>query len=210
MPAHLPASEFPDEDLQQRIAAVNEGTLHFLVDPPDKPVHHHHNEIQITEASLHDGWVVLEQCHRHLDAVPAAQIVFNARRTGAIEVLEHTNIEDVRVEGPTVQLEGIGKEAVLCLRIKTQALEQFGDPPRYRLRNGPFMRRFLDGYYPMRVSMTIRYPVSMLKAVEHTPEQQPGLQIRQTPGVIDLDTWFEGRLVTEFTFCRTARELCLR
>ncbi|MEW7996685.1 MAG: hypothetical protein AB2825_19875, partial [Candidatus Thiodiazotropha endolucinida] len=38
--------EFPDEDLESTIEAVNEGDLEFLLTPPTESVHHHINRIR--------------------------------------------------------------------------------------------------------------------------------------------------------------------
>ena len=64
-----------DDELEASTVGVNEGKLSFLAEPPPKAVHHHHNDIVIGPESLREGWVRLEQCHEHLDAVPRAEVV---------------------------------------------------------------------------------------------------------------------------------------
>ena len=59
------------EALQQRIARVNEGDLDFIPGPSQGVVHHHRSRIFISDTSLLDGWVRLEQCHVNLDRVAA-------------------------------------------------------------------------------------------------------------------------------------------
>ena len=75
------------------------------------------------------------------------------------------NIEQSWVEDNTVQLRNVQENARLCVQAWTRALKSNGDGS-YSLRNGPFMRRFLDGYYPMRVSMQIDYASSGLQLID--------------------------------------------
>jgi hypothetical protein len=62
------------------------------------------------------------------------------------------------------------------------------------------MRRFLDGYYPMRVSMKIDFADSGLRLIAMKPERQQGFEVKEQNGSLAFDAWFEGRLRTEFLF----------
>jgi len=182
----------------ERALAVNEGQLVFLQPPPAKPVHHHANRVRITRASLRNGWAHLEQCHENLDAVPELQIVFNPERVRKLVIRKVRNVGDAYVEGASIQLRNIGHHALLCLSAETRSVKSLG-AGMYELRSGPFMRRFLDGYYPIHVTFDIDYPddIALLDA---TPDQQPGVALSLAPQHIQLDTWFEGRLTTSFRF----------
>jgi hypothetical protein len=194
--------EWADEpDLMDRVAAVSDGELRFLPAAAAEAKHAHLNHIRITEASLDGGWVSLEQCHEHIDAVPAAQILFGAGGIRHLTIETSRNIGRAWVEGPSVQLEDVGHDAVLCLRGESRALKDLGDG-RYRLRNGPYMRRFLDGYYPMRVTLDIRYPIELIEVIGQSPATQPGFSVHNGGAGLKVDTTFEGRLVTCFDFCR--------
>ena len=59
----------------KNIDEVNEGELRFLTSPPETRSHHHINHITLTPDSLISGWVKLEQCHEHLDAVDRKSVV---------------------------------------------------------------------------------------------------------------------------------------
>ena len=198
MTARVDAAEFPEDDLETRIEQVNEGELRFL-EPPQGTVHRHINRIRISPSSLADGWVELEQCHEGLDAVPELQILYHPQRIRGIRILDSEGIGAVRVEGPSVQLQGVGKSAKLCLRADSRALRRLPEGG-WMLRNGPYMRRFLDGYYTMGVSLEIRYPAELMRLEGREPRNQPGFRLRERPGVIEVDAWFEGRLFTRFTF----------
>lgn len=175
-------------------AHVNEGRLHFLAEPPGRPVHHHRQHLTIVPSSLADGWVRMAQCHENLDRVPATQIVFRPGRVRALRITRTEHIGRARVEGESVQLEDVGAGARLCLEGWTRALTALADG-RYRLSSGPYMRRFLDGYYPMRVSFTLDHPGLVVASV--APPPQPGLRVRREAGRLQMEAWFEGRLVLE-------------
>lgn len=180
---------------------VNEGELTFLSMPPGKPVHHHRNRIRITEESLASGWTELEQCHDNLDAVPRAQITFREGYIRNLRVLETHAIEEAWVEGPSVQLRGVQPGAHLCLAAQTRALNDSGNG-YFTLNNGPYMRKFLDGYYPMQVSLRLEYPAKLLQIIDISPMAQEGFDITEKAGIVDIDTLFEGELRTQVQFER--------
>jgi hypothetical protein len=187
-------------DLMARTAAVNGGDLEFISAEAALGAHAHLNKIQISADSLTEGWVRLEQCHENIDAVPAAQIMFRAGGVRDLEIATAENIGKAWVEEHTVQLEDIAAGARLCIRGESRAMYQIGDG-HYRLRNGPYMRRFLDGYYPMRVAMSIDYPANLIRLVGQSPEAQPGFAVSAQGDGVQVDATFEGRLVTCFDFC---------
>lgn len=178
---------------------VNEGALVFLREPPLKPVHHHHNAVQISEASLDDGWTVLTQCHENLDQVPATQIVFNAERVRNLKVLRTRNVGSAWADGASVQLRDVAADAEVCLQADARALRNHGDGT-YSLMNGPFMRRFLDGYYPMRVSMSVKLLTPRIRYVAIDPAPQAGFRVWELTDGVNYDAWFEGRLFTVIRF----------
>jgi hypothetical protein len=188
-----------EEDIEQRTASVNEGELRFLRQPPEQAVHHHHNHLIIRRSSLDDGWIRMHQCHTHMDPVPSAQVVYNGGRIRRLRITSFKDIRKAWVEEHTVQLRDIGHRARLCIEAESRALQAQGEG-RYTLSNGPYMRRFLDGYYPMHVSMDVDYPEPCLRPQGTSPQAQPGLRVAMHPGRISLDAWFEGRLFTQIRF----------
>lgn len=194
-----------NDDSGARIAAVNEGQLVFLPHPPAKPVHHHHNIITVTDATVADGWAELRQCHEHLDKVPATQIVFRPERVRDLEIVSYRGIAKAWVEGASVQLREIGPQARICLKLQSQVMFKNTDGT-YHVNNGPFMRRFFDGYYPMHVSMEVRLNTSALRYLDITPTPQEGFKVKATRRQVSFDVWFEGRLQTLIRFTPAARE----
>ena len=178
---------------------VNEGNLVFISTTPDKNLHHHHNAVTILPASLNDGWIMIEQCHSNIDKVAAAQIVFKKNRVRNIKIISSENIEKAWVEGASVQFENVKENAKLCIQANTHSLKLL-DNGTYSLRNGPFMRRFLDGYFPLHVSFELNYAQTDLELTSFTPESQKGFEVKQGTGEIKINTVFEGKLHTEFHF----------
>ena len=200
--------DWPDElDVASQIASVNEGELELLPTAAADGAHYHRNRIAITEASLDLGWVELTQCHENIDPVPAAQILFRADGIRDLTIDRSQNIGRAWVEGHSVQLEDVGADAELCIRAESRALHSLGDG-LFRLRNGPYMRRFLDGYYPMRVALNIDYPEQRLRLVGQTPASQEGFSVDRTSNGLQVDATFEGRLITCFDFCERDDESC--
>ena len=193
-----PAWVDEQQQLAARIDAVNEGALVFLADQPVSGVHHHSGRVSITPQSLQDGWVVLEQCHADLDQVTAAQIVFNPTRSRLLQVISVRNIEQAFTEGNTIQLRGVSAHSEVCLRAESRALKVV-DSGVFELQNGPFMRRFLDGYYPLKLSLQVDFPPT-LELVDFQPDAQPGFAVDDRPGRLTVETVFEGQLRTVFRF----------
>lgn len=173
--------------------AVNEGALRFLETPPAKPLHHHQNRIRIDADSLASGWVGLYQCHDRLDAVPLLQITFREGYVRDLKVDLARGIGHAWVEGASVQLRNVEPGARLCLSAQTRALRNTGNG-YFSLFSGPYMRKFLDGYYPMRVTLEVDYPAESLQLIDVSPAPQAGLSLDERPGNIRLEALFEGEL----------------
>lgn len=188
-----------EDDVQARIAAVNGGDLVFLVDAPSAPVHHHHSRIILDPESLDNGWVTMIQCHSHLDAVPRTQVLYHHTRVQELTILSSKNIGKAWVEGHSVQLTDVEQGASICIQARSRTLE-FNEDGSFSLRGGPFMRSFLDGYYPMRVSMNIEVPRDYLRFVGTRPQVQDGFDVHETAAGIHVDARFEGKLYTEVRF----------
>jgi len=190
------------DDADERARAVNEGQLAFLPNPPPGVLHHSYNRMTLSASSLGNGWLGLYQCHEHLDAVPVLEVVYKYRQMRNLKVEQAENISAVRVEGQSVQLEDVGRASRLCISAEINVLYKHNDGS-YRLRNGPYMRRFLDGYYPTHVTLDVRYPVQHMRYVSMSPAPQPGLDVQASGGRVVVDAWFEGELMTEMRFERT-------
>jgi len=181
------ASEIADQDLR------------LLTGPVVPAPHHHSKHLIIRLDSLKSGWVVDRQCHEHLDPVPAMQVVFGAGKVRNLRITRHENIGSAQVEGNSVQLQQIRANAVLCLESENHALGFDSTLNQYVLTSGPYMRRFLDGYFPMQVSLNVEYPAQLLRLVEiQPPELRPGAGTQ--PGRVQINVLFEGELRIRLRF----------
>jgi len=187
------------DDAEARALAVNEGDLEFLTSPPDKPPHVLHNNFKIDSSSLQDGWIDLVQCHENLDKVGAAQIMYHPRRTRNIKVLSSTGVQKTWVEDNTVQMVNITDNARVCISAKVHSLYSNFDGT-YSMRNGPFHRRFLDGYYPMRVTMDVQLPEGELRFGAIQPMEQAGFKVEHDTRSMQVDALFVGELNIEVYF----------
>lgn len=181
------------------VSEVNDGDLKFLTAAPATPVHHHQNQITLNADSLLNGWAALEQCHRHLDPVPDMQIVYSRDRIRNIAITRSENIGRSWVHENSVQMTQVARDALICISAETRALAADGEH-RYTLSNGPYMRRFLDGYYPMRVSLNVRWDIPELRFLSIEPAAQPGFELTRNPREIGFDAIFEGELRTRIQF----------
>lgn len=202
---------FNDEtnDDEARALAVNEGELEFFIKPPGKPVHYSKNILTINKESINTGWVKLIQCHQNLDAVAASQVVYRYKRMRNLLVDSFQGIKRAWVEGSSVQMEDVQRGAKLCIQADVGILYLEPDGSAI-LKNGPFHRKFLDGYYPMHVSLEIGYPVDLLRYESIKPIAQPGFRVMQTNNTLHVNAWFEGELRTEIRFSRIRQNQPLR
>lgn len=188
-----------DDDNPSPALEVSEGELAFLPTTARKPEHWHNNRIWIDETSIRTGWTRLHQCHHHLDAVSALQIVYHKARIRNLVITRYKNIAKAFVQGPTVQLQNIKPDSQICISAESRTLSP-EDEKHFTLKNGPFMRRFLDGYYPMTVSLVVYYPAHLLKFMSASPAQRPGWTVKKASNQIILHGRFEGRLETRLRF----------
>jgi len=178
---------------------ISLGELRFLPEPPNKPVLHSLNVLTINQNSIESGWVSLEQCYKHLDPVPDAEVVYRYKSMRDLSVTSKRNIETVLVKGQSVQLTNLTRNAELCVKAEVRIFYKNTDGT-FSLFNGPYHRKFLDGYYPFHLTLKIDYPSSLLKLVQTKPEAQAGFMVEQSGGFIVIDSYFEGMLNTEIIF----------
>ena len=199
----LSASENPEAWLQtnddNKALSVNEGDLEFLRETQDRRVLRTRNRLTITPGSLHNGWVQLHQCQSNLDPVSAVEVVYLYRGMRKLRVISTRGIQRARVENNSVQMEQVDEGAEICIEAEVQVLNKTG-AGRYQLTSGPFHRRFLDGYYPLRLDYRIHWPADMLQLETVLPKIQEGFSVSEQAGELIIDTLFEGMLTIEVRF----------
>jgi hypothetical protein len=196
-PAAAEADAWPDTGTPD-VSDVNEGELEFFsAEPAGGPFHHHQNRLTLTTNSLDSGWVAFEQCHDHLDPVPRTEITFREGRVRKLVITHTSGIARAWVDAYSVQLEDVSADARLCLSGELKLVTRLGDGRRI-LQSGPYMRRFLDGYYPMRVSLGVIHRNLPWRLELISPAPSPGLNIRRSDGELHVEALFAGRLLLEF------------
>lgn len=173
--------------------------LKFIHPPPDEPLPSSYTRLELTEASSESGWVRIEQCHTGLDPVPDAEVVYQFRQMRYLRVSEAKGIEQFWVEGQSVQLKKVGRGARLCVALEAQILDQTASGD-FRLRYGPFQRRFLDSYFPMHVSLVVDYSRTRLKYGAITPTSTKGFDVVPDGKQLSIDAWFMGKLTIVLDF----------
>lgn len=178
---------------------VNEGQLVFLTDPPAKPVLHSKNTFTLTQNSIDFGWVILEQCYSHLDKVPDMEIVYRYKQMTGLELISSQNITDIQMTDRSAVLKQVGDMAEICIRALVRNFYQNPDKT-FSLVNGPYHRRFLDGYYPYHLSLTVNFTGLDLRLIRTIPARQAGFEALISHQSLSIDTLFEGKLNTELVF----------
>ena len=193
------AEAWLEQDDDARALLVNEGSLDFPRDTQNRRVLQTQNWLTVSAESLQNGWVELHQCQGNLDPVPAVEVVYRYHRLRNLRVISTRGIARARVEQNSVQMEQVREGGEICIKAEVQVLKPEGEST-FTLQSGPFHRRFLDGYYPVRLDYRIRWPADRLQMESVHPAMQRGFSVREQPGELTIDTLFEGRLTIKVRF----------
>ena len=188
-----------DSQLHPAEQNTNTGQLVFLAQPPGKPAPHSTHQLTVTPDSIKSGWISIEQCHKNLDAIEAVEVVYRYQQMRSLVIQNTRYIGKAWVEGQSIQLQDVKRGAELCAQLEARVFNQ-GEKGNYFLVNGPFQRRFLDSYFPMHVSLTVSYPHKQLRFTKIHPAPQAGFKVTSSENKLDIDTWFEGKLVIGVEF----------
>ncbi len=195
-PAELEKWFNSDDELPT--SKVNDGKLIFLTSNSKKNIFHSVINIFVDQNSIDNGWTKLTQCYSNLDPIHRTAVVYRKNLIKNLKVLSSKNIKITKVSGNKVFLQDVTKDATLCIGAKARNFYQ-NDDKSFSLVNGPYHRKFLDGYFPYHLKLNIHY-IPKLKFNYGTPKQQSGFQVKQDSNSLLIDTLFKGRLKTEFRF----------
>lgn len=107
-----------DDDIEWLTSQVNEGRLEFIAPAHDRSILHSDTHLWIANDSKQTGWVKMQQCYRHLDAVSRTDVVYAYREMKNLQVTRGEKIARIRVGQYGVELEDVEKGAVLCCEQK--------------------------------------------------------------------------------------------
>jgi hypothetical protein len=204
-PALLTAAETPveeswmNDDSELRALQVNEGQLEFIGPIDDESILHSDTHLWITNESMQTGWVKMKQCYRHLDAVGKTDVVYAYREMKDLQVTRAEQIAQISIKRNGVELGRVEKGAVLCVQADVKILQHLSDKT-YGLQNGPYHRKFLDGYYPYHVSLMVHYSNNEIQLKQVVPKAQDGFNVTEKRDGLSIDSWFEGELRIELEF----------
>lgn len=181
------------------VAEKNIAKLKFIKPSSNSQPLHSINKLIISQKSINDGWVDLHQCYHHLDKLPEVDITYYYRSIKNLTLISKKNIDSATLKDQSITLTNIKDNAEICVSAEVRVFYQNPDQS-FSLANGPYHRRFLDGFYPYHVTLQISYPESLLSFISSTPKQQKGFSVaRKTNGLL-INTYFEGILNTEIRF----------
>ena len=177
---------------------VDEGEL-ILLPKTDNKTLHSISEITITPESIKTGWVKIDQCYKHLDPINLTEIVYQYQFIKNFHVTAAENIQSAKINKNHIELENITQHSLLCIEADVKILNKNSDNT-YSIKNGPYHRRFLDGYFPFHVTLIIHYPESLLKIKRTSPSNAVGLSLNKERNKIIYDNVFAGQLIINTVF----------
>ncbi len=189
--------DWPDDSAQA--LEVNEGELVFIGPEKAGDALHAATEIELDSDSRRSGWVDLSQCYRNLDPISKTEITWAYREMSGLRVIRSDNIGAVEVGRQNLLLHDVQQGASVCVAARVRILRSLANG-NFRLQQGPYHRRFLDGYYPYRVSLELRFARAGLRLLRIEPPAQPGFSVVPTADGIEIDARFEGILTITAEF----------
>ncbi len=181
----------------------SDAQLHFLTEAPPRPAPRILQQLDLDVPALSDGWARMRQCHEGLDAVSRSAIVYRYKEMRDLRIESSNNIGRAWVEQQAVEMEDVGKRASICVTAEVRILDRVSDA-NWRMRHGPYHRRFLDSYFPLQLDLLVRYPADRVEINSISPAQQPGYRLQVSPGQVEISALFTGRLTVEIQFSQRA------
>lgn len=187
-----------NSDDELPVDRVNEGSLKFIKNTSNKNIFRSIINVSIDQESIEQGWTALSQCYTNLDPIPLTAIVYRKKFIRDIEIVSSKNIKNIKIAGQKIILNDVSKNAKICIKLRSRNFYQNEDKS-FSLVNGPYHRKFFDGYFPYHLTLNIRYDPS-LNYHYSVPKRQNGFSVKQSLHALKVNTLFEGRLKTEFRF----------
>jgi len=191
-----------DDDSELNAITVNGGELNWVT--KDKTIGQYglENNLTLSVSALTDGWVQFTQCHNNLDPIQKIEVQYNAQNTRGLTLKEAQNIDAVQIDNNTqaAVLLGVKKQGRVCISGESKSLEKTDSG--YLVKRGPYMRKFLDGYYPMALKETLNWSQTNLKLNANGIQSQTGqvYEYSDKAQTLSAEYWFEGRLSPRYEF----------
>ena len=191
-----------EDDSTLNAIAISSGELNWLAKEKTDGQYGLENNITLPLSALTDGWVNFTQCHNNLDPIQKIVVKYNAKNTRGLTLTKAEKIDAVQIDdnNQSAVLFGVKKQGRVCISGESRSLEKTDNG--YMVKRGPFMRKFLDGYYPMSLKETINWSQTALKL--NTNDLQPHLgkayEYSNKTQTLIAQYWFEGRLSPKYLF----------
>lgn len=194
-----------EDDSSAEARQVSEGELRWVT--PDKTHNQYRleNTLTLNAESLKTGWITFSQCHYQLDPRIAIDIVYGVSRTQNLTVTSSQHIGSIEIAQDHISLKNIEQNAQICVTGKTKVLTQLG-PTQFRMVRGPYIRKFLDGFYPMQVTETIRWNGLALTLNDLKTQADLGYDFKVSQHQLIANYWFEGLLKPFYEFTLHPKE----
>lgn len=156
------------------------------------------NSLKINPKSIQTGWVEFSQCHYQLDPVPKIEVTYNQKNTRNLKVISYQKMESATAFDSEVVLTNVSRGAQICIQGESQTLISFDNG--FSIQRGPYMRKFLDGYYPMIVEENIELNSLNARLVKQTPINPKAFQKVLKRNPYHFKFAFEGQLKPHYEF----------
>lgn len=161
------------------------------------------NALKINTQSLKTGWLEFSQCHYQLDPVPKIEVTYNAKHTRNLTILSYQDIDQAKALNDTVVLMNVKRGAQVCIQGESQTLKPLDNG--FSLQRGPYMRKFLDGYYPMIVEESIELNLINARLIKQDPINPRKLKKEPESNLYHFNYAFEGQLRPYYEFLLTEK-----
>ena len=156
------------------------------------------NSLKINAQSLRTGWLEFSQCHYQLDPVPKIEVTYNPKHTRNLKILSYQDIEQAEALNDAVVLMNVKRGAQVCIQGESQTLTLLDIG--FSLQRGPYMRKFLDGYYPMIVEESIELNLLNARLIKQGPLNPKKPKKESESNLHYFNYAFEGQLKPYYEF----------
>jgi len=184
---------------------INGGQLSWLTLMPKTTTYHLHNKMTIDNKALHSGWLKFVQCHYNIDPISKVEVQYQALSVRKLHIDHYKNMRLAKLEPNTanrVILSGVEKGGEVCISGESKTLKPVEglEDNLFKVRRGPYMRKFFDGFYPMQVTEELDWRATSLSFIESQPIADKGYQQKMAGKTLLTHYAFEGVLTTEYFF----------
>lgn len=167
-----------------------------LLESLEGVVHKIQMHLSHSEQSLETGWVKMHQCHHDMAPTGRSSVDFRPERVRGLQLLLSKGVGKAWVgeRGISVEMEDVSRGNEVCFQGEVRSVYLSGD--QYRQNSGPYYLRFLDGYFPLKLDLTIDSSRSGTKISVLEPLSIP---YQVDASSLHLDLLFEGRLMLVFS-----------